>query len=72
MTGKFKVYEDEIPSQITINLSSMEKAVFARLLTKFGFGVDVAGDTFRHLYKKGLFKVYNEYETEEHEKIHGY
>lgn len=70
--SEFKVNEKDLPSTITIHLSAMEKAAFARLLTKFGFGVNVAGDTFHNLYKRGLFKVHNEYYPEDHEKIHGY
>jgi hypothetical protein len=57
----FKVYPREIPEKITIHLSETEKCIFADLLTKFGFGVDVAGDTFQHLYRKGLEKVHKEY-----------
>jgi hypothetical protein len=58
---KFKVYPREIPEKITIHLSEIERCIFAELLTRFGFGVDVAGDTFHHLYRKGLEKVYKEY-----------
>ncbi len=61
MSEKFKVYKSEIPNQITINLGAMDKCLLAKMLTDFGFGVDVAGDTFEHLFKKGLKKVYNEY-----------
>lgn len=60
MHKEFKVYEDEIPSQITINLGAMDRCLFARLLTAYGISVDNVGDTFQHLFKKGLRKVYNE------------
>lgn len=61
MSKDCKVSPSEIPNQITIHVSEMEKCLFAQMLTDFGFGVDVAGDTFHHLYKRGLKKVYNEY-----------
>jgi predicted nucleotide-binding protein (sugar kinase/HSP70/actin superfamily) len=61
MTSDFRVHSREIPEKITINLSESERCMFAELLTKFGFGVDVSGDTFQHLYKRGLELVYNEY-----------
>ena len=65
MGEKFKVYESEIPDKITVNLGAMDKCLFARMLTDFGFGAEVAGDTFEHLLKKGLKKVYNEYHPED-------
>ncbi|PGK10558.1 hypothetical protein CN895_23200 [Bacillus cereus] len=61
MSKEFKVHPSEIPNTVTIHVGEMEKCLFAQMLTDFGFGVDVAGDTFQNLYKKGLKKVYNEY-----------
>jgi hypothetical protein len=58
---EFKVYPREIPEKMTIYLSETEKCIFADLLTKFGFGADIAGDTFHHLYRKGLERVHREY-----------
>ena len=55
----FKVRENEIPDRIVINLSMTEKAIFADLLTKYCIPVDVAGDTFQHLYRKSLEKMYD-------------
>lgn len=60
MSQQFKVNEKEIPSQITINLGLMERALFARMLTKYGISVDVAGDTFEQIFKTALK---NEYKT---------
>ncbi len=54
--NKFKVHESEIPEQITIHLGMTERALFARMLTAYGFSVDVAGDTFEHIIKKGNTK----------------
>jgi hypothetical protein len=60
MSNKFKVNEREIPSELTIHLGLMERALFARMLTAYGISVDVAGDTFEHLLKTGLKTLYNE------------
>lgn len=60
MPEKFKVHESEIPSKITIHLDLQEKVLLARMLTKYGISVDVAGDTFEHLFKAGLKTFYNE------------
>jgi hypothetical protein len=57
---KFRVSTNEIPDRITINISETEKCIFADLLTRYGIPVDVAGDTFQHLYRKGLEKMYQE------------
>lgn len=55
---KFKVYEQEIPSKITLNLGLTERALFARMLTAYGISVEDAGDTFEHLLKTGLRELY--------------
>jgi len=60
MKTKFKVNEHEIPSKITVNLGMYERALFARMLTAWGFGVEDAGDTFEHILKQGLRKIYDE------------
>jgi hypothetical protein len=61
LTSSFRVSPHDIPERITFRLSEMERCMFADLLTLFGFGVDVAGDSFHHLYRRGLEKVYQEY-----------
>ena len=65
MNTKFKVNEREIPKQITVNLGMTERALFARMLTAWGFGVEVAGDTFEHIIREGIKKVYAERFPEE-------
>ena len=58
--NNFKVYENEKPKKITVNLGLNERAMFARMLTACGFGVEDAGDTFEHVLKQGLKKIYDE------------
>jgi len=58
--NNFKVYENEIPKKIDVNLGLNERAMFARMLTAWGFSVEDAGDTFEHVLKQGLKKVYDE------------
>jgi hypothetical protein len=62
--NNFHVSSNDIPDKMTIYLSETEKCIFARLLTKFGISPDVAGDTYHHLYKKGLEKVYEQHNSE--------
>lgn len=64
-TENFRVTSDEIPERMSFYLSETERCMFADLLTRFGFGVDVAGDTFHHLYRRGLESVYREHFGEE-------
>lgn len=52
------VHESEIPPNITIKLGLEDKAILARMLTKFGIGVDVVGDTFEHIFKTALKNEY--------------
>ncbi|GIM47621.1 hypothetical protein DNHGIG_31700 [Collibacillus ludicampi] len=56
-----RVYAHEIPQCMTIELSEVERCMFANLLTSFRISVDVAGDTFQHLYRLGLERIYKEY-----------
>jgi len=63
--SKFKVNEYEIPLKITVNLGMYERALFARMLTAWGFGVEDTGDTFEHVLKQGLRMVYEEKFREE-------
>jgi hypothetical protein len=58
--GDFKVHESEIPEYLTIRLGMSERALFARMLTKWGISVEFAGDTFEHILNQGVRKVYEE------------
>jgi len=40
MKTKYKVHESEIPKQITVNLGMHERALFARMLTAWGWIYD--------------------------------
>ena len=62
---EFKVYESEIPEYLTIRLGMNERALLARMLTKWGISVDVAGDTFRHILNQGVCRIYEERYGEE-------
>lgn len=57
----FKVSENEIPSQITIQLHEIDKCYLARMLTDFLIPAKDAGSNFQNIFRKGLKKVYNEY-----------
>jgi|GEM_PF-4814698 len=56
--SEFRVLTKEIPQEMTFVLSENERCMLADLLTRFGIKVGVAGDTFHHLYRKGLERVY--------------
>lgn len=65
MKKEFKVHPSEIPNSINFHVGEMEKCLLAQMLTDFGFGVDMAGDTFQRLLKRGLRQIYNEYYPED-------
>ena len=63
--SEFRVHAQDIPQEMNFMLSETERCMFADLLTRFGFGVDGAGDAFHHLYRKGLERIYAEHFPED-------
>ena len=59
--SEFRVHAQDIPQELTIVLSETERCMFADLLTQFGIGAGIARDTFHHLYRKGLERIYAEH-----------
>ena len=59
--SEFRVHAHEIPQEMTFVLSETERCMFADLLTRCGIKAGVARDTFHHLYRKGLERVYAEH-----------
>lgn len=61
----FKVYESEIPEYLTIRLNATSRALFARMLTKWGISMEHVGDTFEHILNESVSKYYEERYGEE-------
>lgn len=58
--NSFKVHESEIPEYLTIRLGMTERALFARMLSKWGIPIEHVGDTFEHILNEGVQRYYKE------------
>lgn len=60
MVQEFKVEATEIPSQITLNLSMIEREIIAEMLTNMMIPAEMANNNIQNFFHKGLKNFYEE------------